>query len=329
MKRTMAVRRRQILKASGALAFSSLLPLRATAQQAARIVVPFAPGASNDLVGRMMAEALSKAVGRTYVVENRPGAGSMLGTQFVADARPADGRTLLLCATASMGILPAISKNVRYSVERDFDFIVRIASSPFGLAVRKGFPANDFAEFVQVAKSRPGEVRMGAAGVGALDYMGASLMQYEVDIDLNIIPYKGMGPVLTDIQGGHIDACIVSPASLRPLVEDGSVKMLAVFDTRRSDVLPDVPSAADIGHPDLRAGNWWGIAGPAGIPAETLQELQAAMVKIVNDPAFAQSLKEKGFDPAPLSGEAFKQFVLADFERWKTVAKRANVTLDG
>src|SRR5690606_8076732 len=104
MKRTMAVRRRQILKASGALAFSSLLPLRATAQQAARIVVPFAPGASNDLVGRMMAEALSKAVGRTYVVENRPGAGSMLGTQFVADARPADGRTLLLCATASMGI---------------------------------------------------------------------------------------------------------------------------------------------------------------------------------------------------------------------------------
>lgn len=326
MRKTSLRTRRQVLKSAGALLLPSLLPMHAMAQQTASIVVPFAPGASNDLLGRLTADALSKKLGRTIVVENRPGAGSMLGTQFVADA-PADGQTLLLCATASMGILPAINKLVRYSVDSDFVFFVRIATSPFGLAVRKDFPANSFAEFVEAAKARPGMIRMGSAGVGALDYMGASMLQSELDLKLNIIPYKGMSHVLNDLNGGHIDASIVSPGTIRPLAEDGDVKVLAIFDTRRSHVLPDVPSAAELGHPNLHVFNWWGIAGPTGIPADTVETLRSALVDVVSDPAFAQSLKEKGFDPAPLSGDEFRKFVLADLERWRALAKKTNISI--
>ncbi|WP_051235860.1 Bug family tripartite tricarboxylate transporter substrate binding protein [Ottowia thiooxydans] len=328
MPQTIFSTRRGSIKGAGALLLASLAPVRAFAQQAARIVVPFAAGASNDLVGRLMADALSKKMNRTFIVENKPGAGSMLGTQFVAQSKPADGQTLLLCATASMGILPAISKSVRYAVDRDFTFLVRIASSPFGLVVNKNFPANTFAEFVKAAKARPGSIRIGSAGIGALDYMGAMMLQSELGIELNVIPYKGMAPVLNDLQGGHIEACIVSPGSIRPMVQDGKVKMLAVFGGRRSDVLPQVPSSPEIGHPNLRVENWWGIAGPAGMPAATTESLRAAMVQVINDPEFIKSLQEKGFDPAPQSGDEFKKFVLTDLTRWRTLATKAKITIE-
>lgn len=328
MKQTIFSSRRSVIQGAAALTLASLAPLRAFAQQASRIVVPFAAGASNDLVGRLMADALGKKMNRSFIVENRPGAGSMLGTQYVAQSKPADGQTLLLCATASMGILPAINKSVRYSVDRDFTFLVRIASSPFGLAVSKDFPANNFADFVKAAKAKPGSIRIGSAGIGALDYMGAMMLQSELGIELNVIPYKGMAPVLNDLQGGHIDACIVSPGSIRPMVQDGKVKMLAVFGGRRSDVLPQVPSSPEIGQPNLRVENWWGIAGPAGMPAATTESLRAAMVQVINDPEFIKSLQEKGFDPAPLSGDEFKKFVTTDLTRWRNLSAKAKISIE-
>lgn len=326
MKQATQVNRRTLLQVAGSAVLPSLLPATGHAQQASRIIVPFAAGASNDLIGRLMADALAKKTGRSWIVENRPGAGSMLGTQLVAQAKPADGRTLLLCATASMGILPAISKNIRYSVERDFTFFVKIASSPFALAVNSKVPVHDFAEFVRLVKSRPGTVRLGSAGVGALDYMGAAMMQAQLGVDLNIIPYKGMSMVLNDLQAGHIDASIVSPATVRLMANEGKVKVLAVLDNRRSDVLPQVPSSAELGYPQLRVVNWWGVAGPAGIPSGTVGILHQALVEIMADPAFLANLKDKGFDPAALAGNDFARFVQADLAGWKDLAKRANIT---
>lgn len=328
MKHTIFSTRRSAIKSAAALTLAATAPLRAWAQQAARIVVPFAAGASNDLVGRLMADALGKKLNRSFIVENRPGAGSMLGTQFVAQSKPADGQTLLLCATASMGILPAINKTVRYSVERDFTFLVRIASSPFGLVVSKSFPANNFAEFVKAAKARPDGIRLGTAGIGSLDYMGAMMLQSELGIELNVIPYKGMSPVLNDLQGGHIDACIVSPGSIRPMIQDGKVKMLAVFSSRRSDVLPQVPASPEIGHPNLLVENWWGIAGPAGMPAATTESLRAAMAQVIKEPEFIKSLQAKGFDSAPMSGDEFRNFVQADQNRWRTLATKAKISIE-
>ena len=328
MKHSIQINRRTLLQVAGTAVLPSLLPATGRAQQTSRIIVPFAAGASNDLIGRLMADALAKKTGRSWIVENRPGAGSMLGTQLVAQSKPADGQTLLLCATASMGILPAISKNVRYSVERDFTFLVKIASSPFALAVNSKVPANNFAEFVRLIKSKPGAVRMGSAGVGALDYMGAAMMQSQLGADLNIIPYKGMSVVLNDLQAGHIDASIVSPATIRTMANEGKVKVLAVLDNRRSHVLPQVPSSAELGYPQLRVVNWWGVAGPAGIPSGTVELLRTALVEIMADPAFVASLKEKGFDPAAVAGSDFARFVQADLAGWKDLAKKANITTE-
>lgn len=319
--------RRVLRQAGAALALATVTGLALAQPSVTKVIVPFAPGASNDLIGRMMAEAAAKKTGRSWIVENKPGAGSMLGAEFVAKSAP-DGANLLLCATANMGILPAIAKTVRYAPDKDFNHLVRIASSPFALAVNSQLPVNNFAEFVRLAKSKPNSIRVGSAGVGALDYMGASLMQSQLGIDLNIIPYKGMAPALNDLRAGHVDVAIVSPGTIRPLTQDGKIKVLAVFDTQRSDVMPNVPSAAELGHPQLLVLNWWGICGPSKMPAAVAGPLRQAMLDALADPAFLKSLKEKGFDPAVLSGDEFAKFVAADMANWKEVARKANISLD-
>ncbi len=317
---------RRLLQAGAALALAASA-LGAHAQAVTRVIVPFAPGASNDVIGRMMAEAMARKTGTSWIVENKPGAGSMLGAEFVAKSAP-DGNTLLLCATANMGILPSINKTVRYTVDKDFTFLTRIATSPFALTVNAQLPVNNFAEFVRLAKSKPDSIRVGSAGVGALDYMGASLLQSIMGIDLNVIPYKGMSPALNDLRAGHVDAAIVSPGTIRPLAQEGKVKVLTVFDTQRSEVMPNVPSSVDVGQPQLIVANWWGICGPARMPANVTANLRKAMNEVLADPAFIRSLKDKGFDPAPQSGEEFARFVAADMANWKEVARKANITLD-
>lgn len=319
--------RRVLRQAGAALALATVTGLALAQPSVTKVIVPFAPGASNDVIGRMMAEAAAKKTGRSWIVENKPGAGSMLGAEFVAKSAP-DGANLLLCATANMGILPAIAKTVRYAPDKDFNHLVRIASSPFALAVNSQLPVNNFAEFVRLAKAKPGSIRVGSAGVGALDYMGASLMQSQLGIDLNIIPYKGMAPALNDLRAGHVDAAIVSPGTIRPMTQDGKIKVLAVFDTQRSDVMPNVPSAAELGHPQLLVLNWWGICGPSKMPAAVAGALRQSMLEALADPAFLKSLKEKGFDPAVLSGDEFSKFVAADMANWKEVARKANISLD-
>ena len=319
--------RRGWLRSGAALVLATTAGLALAQANVTKVIVPFAPGASNDVIGRMMAEAAAKKTGRSWIVENKPGAGSMLGAEYVAKSAP-DGGNLLLCATANMGILPAIAKTVRYTVDKDFSFLVRIASSPFALAVNANLGVNSFADFVRLAKSKPGAIRVGSAGVGALDYMGASLMQSQLGIDLTVVPYKGMAPALNDLRAGHVDATITSPGTIRPLTQDGKVKVLAVFDTQRSDVMPAVPSIAELGYPKLLVLNWWGICGPSKLPAQVAGHLRQSMLDALADPAFLRSLKEKGFDPAVQSGDEFARFVAADQANWKEVARKSNITLD-
>ncbi len=319
--------RRSLLR-YGTLAALALPGGAALAQPATvtRLVVPFTPGASNDIIGRLVAEAMAQRSGHTWIVENRPGAGSQLGTDYIAKSPP-DGTRLLLGATAGLGILPAIQPTIPYSAERDFSYLARVGSSPFALVVHPQVAAKSFNEFVALAKARPGTVRIGTAGVGSLDYMGASLMQAVLGLRFNIIPYKGMAPVLTDLRGGHIDAAIVSPATIGPMVAEGKVRALAVLDARRSSVLPDVPSSADLGQPTLLVGNWWGIVGPAKLPPAVAEALRRDLQAVLADPAFRKSVEDKGFDMAPLVGEAFADFVAADLRRWKDVAQQAKITL--
>ena len=292
-----------------------------------RLIVPFTPGASNDVIGRMFAEALARSTSRSWIVENKPGAGSILGAEFVAKSEP-DGKTLLLCASSNMSVVPAIRKTIRYSVEKDFTFLVRIASSPFALVTHAQLPVANFADFVRLAKSKPGALRIGSAGVGALDYMGSSMLQTQLGIDLNIIPYKGMSQVLNDLRAGHIDASIVSPATVAPLVTDVKARVLAVLDKQRSTVMPDVPSSTELGYPQLIVVNWWGIAAPAKLPLATTTALLKNMAVVLADQSFLKSIKAKGFEPAVLTGDEFAQFVAADLQAWRSLARQSHISID-
>lgn len=321
-----ALKRRTLLGCALALS-AGASPTFAQTDGVTRLVVPFTPGAANDLIGRMFAEAMARSTGQSWVVENKPGAGSLLGAEFVVKAKP-DGQTLLLCATASMGVLPAIRKTMRYAVEKDFTFFARIASSPFALVTNAQLPVANVADFVRLAKTKPGVLRMGSSGVGALDYMGASMMQSQLGIQLNIIPYKGMSQVLNDLRAGHIDAAIVSPATIQPLAREGMVKVLAVLDKQRSAVMPDVPSAAELGHSNLIVMNWWGIAAPANLPSDVSSLLLKNMAQVLADPSFLESLKAKGFEPAVLLGDQFARYVADDLKAWRAIAKQANISLE-
>lgn len=319
--------RRTLLKGAGTAAMLGTLPLSALAQVTSSLIVPFTPGASNDVVGRMVAESVTRRGKLNWIVENKPGAGSLLGSDMVAKSAP-DGRTLLLCASANMGILPALATTVKYSVDRDFTFLARIAISPFGLTVHPQLGVSTLDEFLKLAKAKPGSIRLGSSGLGALDYMGASLLQSQFGIQLNIIPYKGMGPLLNDLRAGHLDASIVSPGTVKPFVLDNSLRMLVVFDTKRSAQLPQVPSSTDVRHPTLKVVNWWGIAGPAKIPAPTVALISDELMAVLRDPAFEKAIVEKGFEPAVLDAAAFRKFVLADSKEWAALAKRANIKME-
>ncbi|WP_159911474.1 tripartite tricarboxylate transporter substrate binding protein [Pantoea sp. 18069] len=318
--------RRDVLRAASALVALPWVNAIAQSGSTARMIVPFTPGASNDTIGRLVADALGRRSGRTWIVENKPGAGSQLGTDLVAKAQP-DGNTLLLSASAGMVILPAIKPSMPYAVNRDFTYLARIATSPFALVVNAQLPVRSLEEFVHLAKTKPGSVRIGTSGVGSLDYMGAALLQTTTGIELNIIPYKGMSQVLNDLRAGHIDASIVSPATVAPLVAERKVRALAVLDTRQSASLPGVPSARDAGHPRLQVVNWWGIAGPARLPAAVNTALTSQIETVLADPAFRKSLEDKGFEVAPLKGREFAQFVAADLLHWRTVAAQARISM--
>ncbi len=324
---TIHTSRRAWIQAAGAAGALSLLGSWAHAAPPTSLVVPFTPGASNDVIGRLVADAITHRGNLNWLVENKAGAGSLLGTDYVVKARP-DGRTLLLCATANMGILPAIHKGVRYAVDKDFTFLARVASSPFALTVTKALGVSTLDEFVKLAKAKPDTIRLGSSGTGALDYMGASLLQSHFGIKLNIIPYKGMSQVLNDLRAGHIDASIVSPGTIRPFAQDGEVKVLVVFDGKRSPQLPQVPSATDTGNPQLKVVNWWGIAGPARMSAQAVADIEKELMAVLKDPAFTQSVIDKGFDPAVMGRAEFRQFVLPETQEWKALAQRANITME-
>lgn len=325
-QKTLVRTRRWALQA-GAAALWPMSPFALAQADTTKLIVPFAPGASNDLIARLVADAMGRQTKRTWIVENKPGAGSLLGAEFVARAEP-DGRALLLCASANMGIQPAVRKTMRYDVDKDFAFLARVSTSPFALVVNANLPTSDFQAFLKLAKAKPGALRMGSAGVGSLGHMGAFLMQSQLGIGFNNVPYRGAAQVLNDLRAGHIDASLISPGSVAPLLKEGGLRVLAVLDKQRNSLLPDTPSSRDLGHPQLLVVNWWGIAGPARTPAPLVATLSKGLEQVMADPAFVSGLKDMGLDPAPLTGPAFSQFVSADLKAWKAVAKQGNITLD-
>jgi tripartite-type tricarboxylate transporter receptor subunit TctC len=292
-----------------------------------RIIVPFAPGAGNDLLGRLTAENLTPRLGQAVVVENRPGAGSLIGVDLVAKS-PADGYTLLWAASDGLSILPAVKPKMPYAVPNDFSFISRMVELPFAVVVSNKLPVNSMAELIAHAKANPGKLRYGTSGVGGGPHMGSILIEKANGIQMSHAAYRGVGPAVNDLLGGHIDLALVTPPTIKPHAEAGKVKVIATTGTVRHALFPDAPTLIELGMKDVTVVIWYGILAPAGMPAPVLARLRREIDEVIRDPAVNARLNSLGYQISPLPGDEFKDFVVKDMEKWKGVAASANIVLE-
>lgn len=319
------------LLAIAALSFAGLAPsARADGfpDKPLRLVVPFAPGGSVDLIGRILAQRLGERLGQQVIVDNRPGAGGTLGADAVARAAP-DGHTLLLASSAHQSFHGLLYKKLPYDPAKAFAQVALFASVPNVLVVSKQVPAQNVQALVALAKPGGGRrLFMGSSGTGGVNHLIGEYFQMQTGAGFEHVPYKGAGPANNDLLSGQIDLMFVNLPTVLPHIQAGRLRALAVASAQRSAALPDVPTMAEAGVPDFVADSWAGVLAPAGTPPAVLARLGAEIVAIAKEKATAQSLAAQGAVPMPGTAADYAALVQAETRRWTDVIRRADITLD-
>jgi tripartite-type tricarboxylate transporter receptor subunit TctC len=290
------------------------------------LIVPFAAGGSNDVVGRAIGRKLSEAWGQPVVVENRPGAGGMIGTSAVA-AAPPDGYTLLLISS-TFTINPAIKKNMPFDTSKDFTPVAFIARSPLLFVSSNQLPVKSAQDLLALARSKPGQITYASAGLGSINQIAAELIAVSAGVKFMHVPYKGGSPALNDLIGGHVDIYVSSLPQVLQLARDGQAKALAVTSARRAVLLPDVPTLGEAGIAGFDLWSWWGIIGPAGMPANVVHALNSEIGKMLTSPELGEFLKNEGAEAQAMTPEQFGDLMRLETERWIKVAHEANISID-
>jgi len=294
--------------------------------RAVRIVVPFAPGAGNDLLGRLFAEHLTPRLKQPVFVENKPGAGSQIGIDLVAKSAP-DGYNLVWAASDGISILPAVKPKMPYRVPEDFTFVSRIVVLPFALVVRNDLQVSSVAELLAYAKANPGRLKYGTSGIGGAPHMGTVMLENRAGIKMIHVPYKGVAPAVNDLLGGHIDIAFVTPPTIRPHAENKKVRVIATTGNERHALFPGMPTLREAGL-DLSVIVWYGILAPARTPAPVVDRLRREIADVIADPVVANRLRTLGYQVSPLVGEEFQRYVLGDLNQWRAVAKSENIVVE-
>ncbi len=290
------------------------------------LVVPFAVGGSNDIVGRAIGKKLSEAWGQPVVVDNRGGAGGVIGTSAVAAAAP-DGYTLLL-VSPTFTINPAVKKNLPFDPIRDFTPVAFIARSPLLLTASNKLPVKSVRELLDLAKSRPGQITYASSGPGSINQISAELIALSAGVKFLHVPYKGGAPGLNDLVGGHVDLYVSSLPQVLQLAKDGQARALAVTSARRTPLLPDVPTLEEAGISGVDMWSWWGIVGPAGMPANVVNALNAEIGKMLSSPELSMFLANEGAEAATMTPQAFGDMMRSETARWIKVAREAHISID-
>ncbi len=326
---------KRVFKLMGVAAVAALasLPLVVQPLQAqsfptkpVRYVVAFAAGDSPDIVARLLGDKLSRLWDQQVLVENRTGAGGTIAAHFVAKAAP-DGYTLFHCNIASNGIAPGLYTKLPYDGLRDFSPISRIGTTPNSLNVHPSMPVRTLKDFVARAKASPGKISYGHGGVGASPHLTMELFKNVAGIDVVHIAYKGASPALTDLLGGQIPVMISNVPALLPYVQSGKIRPLAVSSPRRVAPLPAIPTFMESGFPHFEVTSWYGLCGPAGVPAAILDKIHADLLKVLQMPDIVQRFSDMVVEPAPQSREEFAGYIRSEMTRWAKVAKDAGIPL--
>ncbi len=313
--------------AAAALALSGpLVPAQAQTypNRPITLVIPFAPGGSTTIVGRGIADKMSELLGEKVVVDNRPGAGGTVGTRAVAKSEP-DGYTLVLGYTGTLAIGPSLYKNVGYDPRKDFAPIGLIGNAPNSLVVHPSFPAKTIAELVAYAKANPGKVNFGSAGAGTASHITGEYFAASAGIKLVHIPYKGTGPALTDLLGGHIPMAFAPIPASHANVSAGTLRALAVTSTARSSLLPDVPTIAESELPGFDASLYYGLAAPAGTPRPIIDRLNKELRAALGSDEVKKQLTQDGTEITPGTPEDYAAFIDKDEKKWSQLVKTSGV----
>ncbi len=290
------------------------------------LIIPFAAGGSNDIVGRAIGKKLSEAWGQAVIVENRPGAGGIIGSAVVA-AAPPDGYTLLL-VSSTFTINPAIRKKMPFDTLKDFTPVAFIARSPLLVTASNQLAVKSVKDLLDLAKREPGKITYASSGPGSINQISAELIALSAGIKLTHVPYRGGAPALNDLLGGHVDIYVSSLPQVLQMARAGQVKALAVTSLKRTPILPNVPTLDESGIPGFNSSSWWGIVGPAGMPPQIVNALNTEVGKMLTAPELVKFLETEGAEAQTMMPQQFGDLMRTETQRWIKVGREANISID-
>jgi tripartite-type tricarboxylate transporter receptor subunit TctC len=317
---------RPVFVAAVLLAFAAEAAGQAYPTRPIRLVVPLSPGGFADTPARMITPRLSEALGQQVFVDNRPGAGATIGTDFVAKSKP-DGYTLLFTGTPHV-ISPALYKNLPYDPLKDFEPIIHVASGPYVLVVNPQLPVRSVQELIAAAKAQPGKIDYASSGNGSAQHLVSALFASMAGIDLNHVPYKGSGPALQDLLSGQVKVSFAGIPNVMPHVKAGKLRALAVSTPKRSPDLPEIPTVAEAGVPGYDATLWLVLLAPAGTPSEIVQKLYTETAKVLRNGEVQQQIATTGVAVSVLGPRELPGFMRAELEKWGKVVRDTGATVN-
>jgi tripartite-type tricarboxylate transporter receptor subunit TctC len=291
------------------------------------LIIPFPPGGSTDIVGRIAADGMGRDLGQPFVVDNRGGAAGAIGAKAIADAAP-DGYTLGIATISTHVVNPIVRADLRYDPLKDFSFVSQIAAVPNVVSIHPSVPAQNMAQFIDYARKNPGKLNFGTPGIGSLGHLIGETFKYSAKVDMTHVPYRGAGPALNDALAGQVQVLFDNLPSSLPHIQAGKLRALAVASEKRVAALPDVPTFAETGHPLVNDPSWFGLIGPARLPTEITSRLHAALVTTLKNPDALKRLTDNASIPVGNSPEAFRKVVADALENTRKVVREANLKFE-
>ena len=289
-----------------------------------KLVTPYPPGGGSDITARLVADTLNRLHGWSVIVENRGGAAGSIGTGYVANAKP-DGYTLLWTSVDNYALLPSLRTDLPYKVD-DLTFIARLAENGSTLAVNAAeVPAKTLAEFVTYLKQNPTKVFYGTGGIGSANHFTMELFEQEAGVKMTRVVYQGVAPATTDLLAGRVQIVALTPTAVVPHMQSGRLRLLAITQSRRNPLFPDLPTVAELGYPGATVSVWYAMSGPKGLPDDVRTTLEKAMAGVVADPQVKTFMTERGLTAAPLYGDELRAAALKEYSLWQQIVRKNNI----